>query len=431
MDITIEDAGPCRKMLHVKAAWDAVAGEYETVADVYAKAGRLRGFRKGKAPRPLVERQFASDIAEDVKDRVVPGLYREALKQEELTPVAVIDVHDVALSKGEGVSFKVTLDVAPDFKLPKYKKISLKRNKVVVEDKDVDEAFKNLLERNARFEAVEDRPVGDGDLAIVDYRGTCEGAPVSDLATENPAIGQGEDFSMLVGGAEFLPGLSDGIKGMAPGTPGDVSVRFADDYAVPALAGKEAVYSVVVKRVREKVLPTLDGEFFKRFEVDSESALREKLRQGLLEQAEQVEQGRLREEVAGYLRAKTSFDVPESVVEQETRAEVNNIVRRIAMQGATREQIEERSGDIINSASEASRERVRLQYILFRIAEEEKIEVGDAEVDARLEGMAGRYGMSTEQFKGELEKKNGLERVRSDISAEKTMAFLMEHAKIK
>ena len=202
------------------------------------------------------------------------------------------------------MSFRVILDVAPQFKLPRYKRISLKRNKVAVEDKEVDDALGRMLDGFAKFEDVEGRPAGADDLVVIDYKGTCEGGPVGALASDCAGLGDGEDFVALVGEPEFLPGITAGLKGMSIGDEKDIDVDFPDDFRVAAVAGKRAVYSVSLKGVREKVLPELDEEFLKRFEVGSETELRTKVESDLRKGAESQEEGRLKDEIAKFLLGK-------------------------------------------------------------------------------------------------------------------------------
>ena len=144
MKVSVENAGGCRRVVQVDAPADAIAEEYSNVLEAYRKAARIQGFRKGKAPLDVVEKRYSKEIADDTSDRVIPGLYRKAIEQESIDPVASVDVEDVRLSRNEGITFKVTLDVAPEFRLPRYKKISLKREKVEIGEKDVDDALNRL-----------------------------------------------------------------------------------------------------------------------------------------------------------------------------------------------------------------------------------------------------------------------------------------------
>lgn len=431
MKVKVEDSGPCRKVLSVDAPAEAVAEEYEKVVGAYAKAARIPGFRKGKAPANVVESRYRKGIIEDAKERLLPLLYRKALEEKDIHAVAVVDVSDVELAKDNGMSFRVTFDVAPEFKLPKYRKISLKRKRVEVDDTEADETFTRLIDGFATFEDVEGEAAGEGDLVNIDYKGVCEGRSVGEFASDCAGLGEGTDFLAMVGEPEFLPGMAAHLKGMSPGEQKEIEVDFPGDFRVPGVAGKSAVYSVKVNGVRRKVLPELNADFLKRFEVGSEDELRAKVRADLLEAAEEREKDRLKGEITAFLLSKVSFDLPESIVEHEKNAAVRSIINRSAMSGASREQIEERKDDILDAATRSSTERVKLSYILGRIADEQDIKVADAEVDRRVEMLAPRYRMTVERLRAELEKRDGMDGLRDDIRAEKTLDFLLENAKIK
>lgn len=431
MKTKLENAGACRKMLHVSAGSDETSAEYDEVLNAYRNQARIPGFRKGKAPVNVVEKRFKKEIVEDVQDRLVPRLYRQAIEKEKANPIAVVDVHDVAFDRSSGISFKVTLDVAPDFKLPKYTRISVKQNKVAVSQAEVDQAIDRLRQSSARYEDTAGRPVKSGDFVKCDFTGTIDGNPVSSVSEEALVVSEGRDFSLLVGEADIIPGLSKGITGAALDEEREVDVEFPANYRIQSLRGRKAVYKVKVKGIRERVLPALDDEFAKKFDAASAAALKDMIDKELREAAERNEKDRLKGEIVQYLLSKVKMDVPQSIVEQEKAVMVRNIVNRIARQGASREQIESQRDTILDEASKSSEDRVKTSYILSRISEEENIGVEDSEVEARIKEMAERYGMPVEKFRAEMEKRNGLEGLRSEMKAEKTLEFLYENAKIK
>jgi len=431
MKVSVEDAGPCRKLLQVNASPDAVIPEYDAVVKEFAKSARIPGFRAGKAPVNVVERHYAKGITQRIKDRLVPRLYHEALDQEKIAPVAIVDIHEIVLNKERSLSFKVTIDIAPKFKLPRYRKIPMKREKIQVDDKQVGEALDRLLANSARFEDVTGRSVRPHDLVLIDYHGECESKPVAELAPDYHGLGEGKDFWAAAAEPEFLPGFAGELEGASIGEDREIKVHFPEDYRIRSLADKTALYRVLVKGIRERILPDLDETFLKRFEVDSESALREKIRCDLLDAAENNEKERLKGEIGKCLLEKTSFEVPRSIVEQETGLTVRNIVHRMQNGGGTKEEIEKRKDSIVNAATQSSTDRVKLSYILNSIAIREKFQVDESEVDKQIESMAGRYGVSPAKLKAEIENKNGIEKLKSDVLAEKTLTFLLKCAKIK
>jgi len=431
MEVRVEDAGGCRKVLHIDVPDDAVSPEYQGVLKEYSSAARIPGFRKGKAPKNVVEKRYEAEIHQETKDRLVPRVYREALDSKDIRPVAIIGVSDVELEKGRGLTLKVTVDVAPDFKLPKYRKIGLRAEKHDVTDKDVEDALQSTRERFGRFEDVEGREVREGDLVSIDYSGTIDGSPVSEIAPDGRGIGDGTDFWALAGEPEFLPGFSKGIVGSAIGDTKSLDVAFPDEYHVASLAGRNAVYEFKVKALRERRVPEIDEEFLKRMEAESVEDLKEKIRSELETAAEAGEKDRLKGEIAKHLLGKARFDSPQSLVEQETNAIARDMVQRMAMQGGTKEQIEARRDDIIDTAQQSSQDRVKLGYILDRIADEEEIPVSEEDLHERMESMAARYGLTVERLRAELEQRDSIDGIKSEVRAAKTLDFLLENAKVK
>ncbi len=429
MKVKIEKSGPCRKILHVDVPLDTVAAEYQTVIAAFVKSARLPGFRPGRAPQALVERRYAKEIDEDVRDALVGRTYPEALKQAALDPLAVLDL-DVTLKRNAPMTYKVTLDVPPEFKLPKYKGISLKENPVDVSDPAVQQALDAWLERLAQFDAVADRAVRKGDLVQVDYEGRFDGKPLSLLGKHVTGLGQGKDFWVMADENAFLPGFDTGLLGLSIGAQKELAVNFPADFKVNELAGKTAIYQVQVKAIREKRRPALDAELFKKAGVASEAELRGKLKESLQTEGARAEKLRLKEEIVRHLLAKTTLDLPETLVQEETRHLFASLVRQNLTRGFSREQVEEKKADLLTAATSTATEKVKVGYILHRIAEEEKIVVEDAEVDQFLETMAARYRMPVAELRKELEAKQEMASIRHQVRIDKTLDFLLANAKI-
>lgn len=429
MKVKVEKAGPCRKMLGVEIPADAVSAEFAKVIDTWTGAARIPGFRKGKAPRSLVEGHFAREIEAEVKERLIAGSYREALKQEALDPVSILDLA-VTLAKGKTMTYKVTLDVPPEFKLPRYKGLSLKGNPLAVTDDMVQKRLDQLLDQLAKYEPAEERPVQKSDLAQIDYEGTCDGKPVGDLDKQAAGLGQGKDFWVMADENAFLPGFETGLLGMSVGDSREISVTFPPDFKVKILAGRQALYRVALKAIREKKRPAVDAALLKEFQVETEVALRTKLREALLAEARFREKEQLKDEVCRLLLGKTALDLPESIVQEETRHMFASIVRDNLMRGVSREQVAGQRDQLLSVATKSAEDKVKLGYILHRIAEEEKIAVEDAEEHDAIQRMATRYRVTPDELRKTLEEKKELESVRHEIRMNKTLDMILANAKV-
>jgi trigger factor len=428
--VDVKDAGPCRKVVRIEADWSAVEPEYAGVVKVFTSRGEVPGFRRGRAPKELIEKRYAKAIADETRDVIVPKLYREAMSREKLRTVAVVNVKDPQVVRGHGVTLEVTVDVAPDFALPSYKGIPVKGEATAVGVEDVDKAYQRLIDGYSRYQDVAGRPVRRGDMAMLDYSGQCEGKPVAELGPECAGVGEGSNFWALVGEPEYLPGLAEGMIGMSVGETRPLLSNFPPDYPVKAMGGKSVEYTLKLVALREKLPPEVNAEFLKPFGIDSVETLRERIREDLVSAGEERERDRRRAAIAHYLLANTEVPVPQSIVEQETNQAVRNMVRRITQQGATRQQLTEHRDTILETASKSSTERVKLGYVLARIAENESIDVSEKEVNEQVAAMAVRSQMGVTEFRAHLEKNNAMEGVKSEMRAERTMGWLLEQAKI-
>jgi len=430
MNIVVEDAGPCRKTLKIEIPVDAVDEEFDSVLSSYAKAAKIPGFRPGKAPRNLVRNRFKKEIEDDVRQRLIPQGYQDAVKEKNIEAVAVLNVSDVSCVAGKPMTFNVTCDVSPDFKLPSYEGIKLKKQKQAIKDDDVQKTLDQILDQRAKFEDITDRPANKGDLVQVDYDGICDGKPLEEIAPNAAGLGSSKDFWLLVDDHAFLPEFADGLAGGSIGETKQIDVNFPKDFTQAELAGKKASYTVAIKGIREKILPPLDDELIKTFGVESEDELRKQIREDLESTGERNENERLRGEIVRHLIEKTKLDVPESVIQEETRKVMYDIVRENSMRGVTQETIEAQKGQLFEVASRTASEKVRSRYILHRIAQQEEIEISPEDVDQRIQMLSTSYGMTPDQLRTELEKREGMDNLEEDIRFGKTIDRILEKAKI-
>lgn len=430
MKVKMESPSACRRVLRVEVDGSEVDAEHDKVVQEYARAASVPGFRKGKAPPQLIRQRFAKDISDEACNRLVPKNYRDALKSQDLSPVAVIEVSNVVMKKGEPLTFSITVDVPPQFKLPKYKGIALTGRKLEVTEEQIGKAIEGLRSRAATFETVSGSPVEPGHLVQVDYNGTCGGTPISGMLPKIGQFANGRDSWILAGESGLIPGLCEGVVGALSGETRNVSVTFPPDFRVDALKGKQAEYVVTVKEVRRRVLPPVDAAFLKQLGVESEEKLHEEIRGGMLRQMEEVEKARRKSEIAKELLARTPMEVPESLVDEENRRIIQEIVSDHTSRGISPEEIVKKGDEIRNTAGKSSKENIKLDYILDAIAMEEKVEVEDGEVEKAVEALAARYRTDKEKIRHDLEKRGVTERIRRSIRVEKTLDLVLAQARI-
>lgn len=431
MNVRVETAGPCRREVHIEVPASRVSSAFDEVVKAYSQVAKIPGFRPGKAPRDLIRRRFQKEIATEVKERLIPAAYQEAVRQEKLETIAVLDVKEKELAEKQSFSFTITLDVQPSFDLPKYKGLALEGKAVAVADQDVDEVLKNIREQNARYEEVQGRALAKGDLAQIDYTGQLDGTAVETLAPKAKGMGEGKDFWLMADDQnEFLPGFAAGLIGAVAGDTRTVTVDFPADFIEPSLAGKKATYQVTVKAIREKKLPEIDAEFIKAVGAESVEALKERVRSDLVNMREENEKRRQQNEVARLLLEGTTLDLPESVLQEETRQQVYEMVRQSQTSGASKEDIENRKEELFDTAARTAGDKIKLRYILRRIAHDEKIDCTNEEVEARVAMLARSWGVALEKVKADMQKRNAIGQVREDVILNKTLVWLRDQAAV-
>jgi trigger factor len=431
MKVSFKDAGTCRKTMTVEVPAEAVTEERAELLKIYAKGVAIPGFRKGKAPKHLVEKKFAKEMSADLKDRLVPKFYHEAIEAEGVKVVSIIEVSEPVLEEGKPLSFDVTMDVPPEFKLPKYQGISIKAEKVEVTDAQVDEMVENIRRQHATFDDIEDRPAKEKDMVQVSYESTIDGEPLEVKVPEARGMGQGSGYWITCDEESFLPGMGKELIGTSIGDKKDITVEFPAEFIVKELAGLKAEFKVEVTGMRESKLPEFDEEFLKKLRVESEEELRTNIREHLTEAAENKEKRRKEDTICEFLLKKTKLDVPETAVQQQTRNVMYDMARQRMMQGMSQEQISAQSADMMEEAKGKGEEQVKLRYIMMAIAEAENLTASDEEVAEEITKMAIQQQKDATEFRKELEKEGQIEDVKDQIRFGKAIEFLIENAKIK
>ena len=431
MSVIIENIAPCRKKLRIEVAATRIAGVRAEILQEFRKVAAIPGFRPGKAPQPMVEKRYASEIEQEVQQRIIPDAYREAVKEQQLRVVGQPQVDSVDNQPGKPMVFTAAVDTAPEFKLPEYKGIAVKKTETPVTDADVEKTVEGLREQQSDFLEVTGRGLKTGDFAIVNYSSVADGKPLGELAPDAKTLGEHKDFWLLINSDSFLPGFCDQLLGAQVGEKKQVLVTFPADFAVKPLASRKATYFVDITGIKEKKLPEVTDDFAKKVGVDSVENLKAEIRKGLLAEREQQANAELRKQSVDHLLSKVEFELPESLVAQETRSIVYELVRENTQRGVGKDVLESKKDEIFGYASQGAKERVRTSFILDAIAQAEKLTVTEAEMEQRLAAMATRYRMPAEKLKAQLDERGGLGEVEEQILVAKTLDFLLANAKVE
>lgn len=430
MNVTVENLGPCKKLLRVEVDAPAVDATVEEITRDFQRQARLPGFRPGKAPRHLVVKAFSPQIDDEARRKLVSEGYRKAVTDNKLRVVGEPDFEEIQFSRGQAFQFAVTLETAPDFELPDYKGLPVKREVAVVTEADMERALSVLREQRATYLDVA-RPVQDGDFVVVHYTGTCEGKPITDLAPTARGLTEKKDFWLHVAPDSFIPGFTPQLVGAVAGEKRTVTVDFPADFVARELSGRKGEYQVEIVQVKEKILPELDDAFAQSFGAQEMARLREGVRTDLQNELNYKIKRSVRDQLVTQLLSRVKCELPESIVLNETRNVVYDIVRENQQRGIAKELIEREKDQIFSAANTSAKDRIKRAFVLGRIAEQEGIKADQNEIAHRIMILADQYKMKPEQMAKQLRDRDGFGEIAEQIVLAKVLDFLELHAKVE
>jgi trigger factor len=325
------------------------------------------------------------------------------------------------------LQFTATIETAPDFQLPEYKGLPATLEAKTVTDADVERALDLLRGQHANYNTVA-RPLAGGDIAVVNYTGTCEGKVITELAPTAKGLTEQKNFWVETTEGKFIPGFAEQLIGAGAGDKRTVNVDFPADFVTKELQGKKGVYEVELVEVKEKSLPALDDEMAKKFGAENLEKLRAGVRADLENELKYSRSKALRGQLVRALLGRVNFDLPESAVASETRNVVYDLVRQNTQRGIARELIENQKDEIYAMAAGNAKERVKLAFLVGRIAEQEKIQASQEDVIRRAQQLAMMYQTPFDQFIKDLQKRNGVNELYEQVLHEKVLELLEKNA---
>jgi len=430
VNVTVENLAPCKKLVRVEVEAPKVDETFESITKQFQKEASLPGFRPGKAPRDMVLRKYEKDIQDEVKRKLISDSYKKAVEEQKLDVLGYPDIEEIQFNRGQSLQFAATIETAPEFELPEYKSLPVKKENRTVTEQDLERAMQALREPRVTFQAV-DRPIQTGDIAVVNYTGTSEGKPITEIAPTAKGLTEQKGFWLDVPSSSFIPGFAEQLMGAKAGDKRTVNVDFPADFVTPQLAGKKGVYEAEVAEVKEKVLPTLDDGFAKSYGAENLEKLREGVKRDLDNELAYKQRSGIRNQLIRSLLNRVNFDLPESAVKQETRNVVYDLVQENSKRGVSREIIEQQKEQIYTAATKNAKDRVKVAFLMQKIAEKEDIKVAQDEISRRILHLAGTYQIPPDKFAKDLQKRNGLIEIYDQIMNEKVVEFLEKNARIE
>ena len=401
----------------------------KAMQNAYQKAkGKIAipGFRKGKAPRKMIEQMYGKGIfLEDAANALIPEHYSKALEECELEIVSQPEIDVVQAEPGKAFIFTAEVAVKPEVTLGDYKGLEVPKSEVEVTDEDVDAEIKKEQEKNSRTVTVEDRGAENGDITTIDFEGFVDG-----VAFEG---GKGTDYPLTLGSGSFIPEFEDQLVGAKAGDHVEVNVTFPEEYQAAELAGKAAVFQCDVKKVEAKELPELDDDFAQDVsEFDTLAEYKEDVKKNLTEKKEK--EARAAKENAAVDKAieNAQMEIPDAMVDTQVRQMINDFASRMQSQGLTMEQYFQFTGMTVEKMQEEMKpqalKRIQTRLVLEKIVEVENIQPTEEEVNEEISKMAEMYKMEADKLK-ELFGDRELEQMKKDMAVQKAVTLVADEAK--
>ena len=425
MKVTVEDIGPIQKRLSVEIPADVVSKEFDSAYNQLKKGANIKGFRKGKAPRSILERHYGQQVESDVLEKLIKESLPDALKEANVELVLDPQLDSTSpLKAAEVFSYSALLDLWPEFEVPKYKGLELEEPLVEVSEEEIQEQLEAMLRHFATVESVgEDRPVEKGDLAIIDYVGEINGELVDGLSEEN--------YYLEVGAGYFNPVFEEQLLGMTKDSDKSIEVSYPEDALNSKVAGKTVQFKVVLKDIKKRILPELDDDFAKQIGADLKTVeeLRDRLAKQLETDKQKAAKSSLRQQFLEQLREQVDFPIPDRLIEAKLTQMVDNVIGHLQERGVDLERAGMSEDRLRAKMREDAVSQVKTEIILDKIAEVENIAVDHDEISEYAkyaDSESQRLGVDKKQLQNAM-----VQNVLPKLRAKKTVDFLLKQAVIK
>lgn len=385
----------------------------------------LPGFRKGKAPRTMIEKMYGAGIFyEDAANMIIPDAYESAAKESELVIVAQPEITVEQAEKGKPFIFTAMVAVKPEVTLGEYKGIEVEKQSVEVTQEDVDEAIEHVRESNSRMITVDDRATQDGDTVIIDFDGYCDGEPFEG--------GKAEDYSLVLGSHSFIDTFEEQLIGKNLDDEVEVNVTFPDQYQAEELRGKAAMFKVKIHEIKQKELPELDDDFAQDVsDCDTLEEYKEDMKKNLQKNKEEAAKRAKEEDVVNKIIENASMDIPDPMVVTQTNQMIREFAQNLQYQGLSVEQYMQFTGmtqqSLIEEIQPQALKRIQSRLVLEAVAEAEGIDATEEEVEKELENMAAMYQLELDKLKERMGE-GEMKQVHMDIAVQKAVDFVVEAA---
>ena len=419
-----ETTSSTKREIEIEVPAAEVTRETETLIQKYQKLARLPGFRRGHVPASVIRQRFSEDIKSEVVEVLVPRYFRQETGKQGLIPVSQPRVTDLHIHEGEPLRFKASFEVMPDIRVEGYKDLRADKPAISVTDEEVEQSLKSLQEQHATFTSQEGRPLADGDFAQISLDGRPKDKDKDKDGESKPV--HMDDILVEIAGKNTMPEFTENLRGASAGDERIFDVVYPQDFSDQRLAGKTFTYTAKVGAIKQKNLPELNDAFAKELgEFASLDEVRQKVREGMEAERKHDAERQAKDKIVTELIKRNEFELPEALVDRQIDLRLERGLRALAAQGMKAEDIKKMDLNRLRAGQrEQALQEVKASLLLDRIAEEEKIEVSDEEINREVEALALQSKQTPEAIRARLTRDGALDRIRNRIRSDKTLDFL-------
>jgi len=425
MGVKVEDVSPVKKKLVFDISWLEVKNELDAVYKDVGKKAKVKGFRQGKIPRNILESMYKDYAEDEAITNLVNRYYWEALKANNISAVAQPNIDQKGIEAEKNFTFTATVEVEPVVKPEGYLGLELEKEEHEVSESDVDARLQEIREMFGTMEEVAaDRGAKEGDFVVIDFEGTQDGKILKEMKADN--------YLLEVGSKTFVPGFEEQLIGIKKGENKQIRIKIPDDYHAKHLAGKEVLFSVTLKNIKEKKLPEIDEKFVQNFDkFETLDDLKKDIRKTLTEENIARSNTVFKGLIIDKLLEVNKFEVPQSFVDRQVSFMIADMQRRMAMRGIKRQDTSELYNKFYDLYKDEALKVVMTILLIKCIAEKESITVSDEELEEKIQEIAAQRSQTYDSLKKSLEDGKMIEDIKSEILNAKVFSFIEKEAKIK
>jgi len=425
MQISVEDVSSLTRKMSITLPQDQVGKELEAAYRKLASEASLKGFRKGKIPRKILEKNYGPKIQYDVAEKLIQETYFDALEKSNLDAVVHPDIREQKFAEDGTFTYTAELDIRPSFELGQYRGIEIEQAEMMVTDEEVAAELEAIRRRLAPLRSVEGRGIESGDLAVVDFQGYHNGNAIKQVV--------GEDYSIEVGSGQYGKEFEAKLLGLKKGEQASLETDFPENFANPILAGKKVEFKINVKDVKERVLPELNDDFASEVakEFETLAALKSHIRDRNLQGKKESRRGDLIDSLMKKLIGSHDFEIPPRLVAYEIEAMIKELENSLEKQGTTLEAAGLNRDKLVEQYKPAAEARVRGDFILKKVAAQEELKLENADIDKGFQRISEQYNMPVSEVKKYFSSRDDLLPFMAELLNEKILNFLLGAAEVK